>query len=213
MKTKRIGMTLIELLVVVGILVAMAGFVLPLLGGTVEKSSTDATLVSLTTVRDTIMGKGPLPGYFGDMQQLPQTIGNLYQNPNPNPNPAVRVFDCNTCKGWHGPYLQNQTGTYIINTLNTSNGFTTLYGADNDPAVIDAWGHPLVIQYPTVGTPAQQAQFARLVSAGADGKINTRADALYPSPTTDTSNSDRGDDVIIFLKRSDVPPTTAELEL
>jgi hypothetical protein len=117
-------------------------------------------------------------------------------------------FNPVTGRGWRGPYLLGAGGTYQVNAGNGFIGSATLqspeapYGAGGDPAVMDAWLHPIVIQAPSsVATtdPNQQAVYTRLVSAGQDGIIQTSPDILYPSPTQ------RGDDVVVFLMRADTP--------
>jgi hypothetical protein len=59
----------------------------------------------------------------------------------------------------------------------------------------------MVIQWPAVGTDAERKLYVRLVSAGPDGLLQTRADVLYPDPATD-----RGDDLVLFFRRADVQP-------
>jgi prepilin-type N-terminal cleavage/methylation domain-containing protein len=199
------GFTLVELLVVAMILVALAGILVPFFEKTFWDAPKQTTQVTLTNLRQIVMGNDASPGYFGDLRQLPETMADLFVTPSYLPT-ALQTFDRNAARGWRGPYVQNQTGTY---TVNATAGFTTGpnangtgnpgYGNANDPAVMDAWNHPVVLQIPTGGTGTPNPLYARLVSAGPDGVIQTPPDTLYPLPSA------RGDDLVIFLQRADTP--------
>ena len=102
-------------------------------------------------------------------------------------------------------------------------GQTTLfyaYGSAGEQALADPWGNPYVLQIPpseAFESPSEQLRFhfARLVSAGPDGVLQT------PCYTYDTLNAavrrglrlagrsatgsleSRGDDIVLFLDRSD----------
>ena len=73
------------------------------------------------------------------------------------------------------------------------------YQSDGDPAVLDTWGAPLVLQRPTAGTDEQRDQNVRLVSAGPNGVLE--AD---PAQLTPTDLTTRGDDLVLFLFVPDV---------
>ena len=62
------------------------------------------------------------------------------------------------------------------------------YGIAGDPAILDAWGKPLVIQ-------EADTDNARLISAGANRVLETD-----PANAVDV---DRGDDLVLFLLGSD----------
>ena len=190
------GLTLIELLIVVAILVALAAGVVVMLSRTTQNAQAVATAASLRTVRETIVGTEGRPGYLADMRCLPATMKDLFVKP-----AGAAAFDRFTARGWRGPYLAESTGKYVINS---GRGFLDAYGDDDDPALLDGWGNPIVIQRPSDASGADSAtrdQFTRLVSAGPDGKIETSPDVLYPDP-----NTGRGDDVVLFLTRTDVAP-------
>ena len=171
----RSALTLMELLVVLAILAALAAILVPLLsssmqitvskdasGNSITKSPQQiATEATMKQLRDTIAGTPDRPGYWndvlaysGDPNQLHITIGDLFNN-NRLPS-SLQQFNPNTRRGWRGPYLLNETGTYPDPTLqaNIVRGFTSDYGAKGDSAMIDAWGNPIVIQWPT-GTSIQ----------------------------------------------------------
>ena len=207
----RRGFTLVELIIVVAILVALACAVIPMIGSSLSTSQTQATKASLGALRDTIMGTSASPGYWGDLRQTPKTIADLFLVPTYLPATS-QTYNRNTGRGWRGPYVQNQSGTYILDADGISRGFTSLYTSSfydpsitsPDPAVLDPWGHPFVIQVPTLPPPAPSTEpmdrFVRLVSAGPDGIIQTSPDDSYPL------QSSRGDDVVIFLRRADTLP-------
>lgn len=105
--------------------------------------------------------------------------------------------------GWRGPYLSNGPGRFPAATTvmanghtATENGFyssggTPLYGISTDSTVLDGWGNPIVMQVTsspvapfTVSPPDASGavlatmSYAVLVSAGADGVLNTNDDVL-----------------------------------
>lgn len=193
-KKSRFAFSLLELVVVMAILVVLAGLVILEIGNFQEKASYATTKTTLNTVRDAINGASAGQGYRQDMrsfpttqptESLPGTLASLYVAP-----AGATLYNPVTRLGWHGPYLSGDTGTFQINV---GAGFTANYGAANDPAPVDAWNHPIVIQIPSDPT------YARLVSAGPDGTIQTPLTVLDP-PT-----SMRGDDVVLFLLRPDLP--------
>lgn len=199
-RPRRRGMTLLELIVVVAVLAVLAGMVVPLLQDTVETAQETGVRASLAALRDAVMGRPERPGFHTDLRRLPTTLAELWVNPDTDPGPGVILkypaFDINTRVGWHGPYLLAPGGSYAVNP---AAGFTIDYGNPGDPAVPDPWGRPIVMQRPTVGTIAERELYARLVSAGADGILQTPANVLYPTA------AQRGDDFVMFLKRADVP--------
>jgi hypothetical protein len=178
------------------ILAAIAGMVLPLYQNTASGAFTEATQVSLQNVREAIVGSAAGPGYFGDMGQLPATLKDLFVMP-----AGAAPFNPQTGRGWRGPYVSlSLTVSYAVDASGKS-GFTNTYGQNGDPAPADAWLRPLVLQIPTAATTtADQKTYARLVSAGPDGIIQTPGDVLYPTPAV------RGDDMVLFLYRPDVAP-------
>jgi prepilin-type N-terminal cleavage/methylation domain-containing protein len=198
---RRRGLTLLELILVVAVLAVLAGTVVPLLHDSMETAQDSGVRAGLTQLRDAVMGRGDDPGFHGDLRRLPTTLAELWVNPDTDPGPGVApkypAYDITTRVGWHGPYLRQPSGSYAVNL---PAGFTLDYGAPGDPAVLDSWGRPIVLQRPTVGTAAERELYSRLVSAGFDGILQTPAGVLYPTA------AERGDDVLMFLKRADVPP-------
>jgi prepilin-type N-terminal cleavage/methylation domain-containing protein len=218
---RRRGLTLLELLVVLVILISLATIVVPVIGTFGRKSQQVATRENLLQLQDLLMNR-----YMADMGELPRpgTAGIAAGRPN---HPQLRYLFVNpdnediaptsgatllSSRHWQAPYVRHAGARY---RLDTANNFTTAYGlADvmttdtppvisvpGDPTVLDAWGRPIVIQEPSTHgelTPdATDKTYARLVSAGANGKIDT-------SPTVRMPNAaQRGDDVVIFLFRHD----------
>jgi prepilin-type N-terminal cleavage/methylation domain-containing protein len=187
------GLTLVEIVVVVAILAILAGAIVPIVSHYAAESKVTATQASLAAVRDAIMGTTNAPGYLGDVGQLPTTMKDLLVQPT-----GVQSFNRDTNSGWHGPYLLNATGTYPRNDA---------YGQVGDPAILDAWGNAIVLQVPTAGsTPAINAAFARLVSAGQNGVLDTPLNTLDGLSNPYPSAGLRGDDVVLFVNHSDSDP-------
>jgi prepilin-type N-terminal cleavage/methylation domain-containing protein len=188
--------TLIEMVVVIAVLIILAALVLPNLADTKSQSMSTTTSASLTAVRDAITGSAAGPGFYADMGQLPVTLKDLFVAPT-WATPAMQQFNPQTGRGWRGPYVTlSLTLSYTVDASGKS-GFTNVYGNNGDPAPADAWLRPLVLQAPGT-TAAEQKTYARLVSAGPDGIIQTPANVDYPAP------ANRGDDLVQFLYRPDV---------
>lgn len=187
----RCGLTLLELLVVLVVLAALAGILLSRLSGDLRLNAggrewtaqETATQTTLNVVRDAILGGNTeTPGYREDVGTMPGILADLFRQP-----VGVPDFDPAYRRGWRGPYLQHQGARYSVDP---TRNFTADYGANGDPAVLDAWGNPVVIQQ--AGTPN-----IRLVSAGSDGVLHT---------LNDTDGTNRNDDVVLFLLREDPLP-------
>jgi len=185
---RRAGLTLLELLVVLVVLVALAVVVVPMLsdlrfGREGEERKTPQQIVTeqtLLQVRAAILGADGQKGLWPDLAQreadLPQTIAELFV-----PRVGWPDFDPNTRLGWRGPYLLSNGARY---------GATDAYGNADDPAVLDGWGWPIVIQIP-------DAEHIRLVSKGEDGVLDTPPAVNLPTLAA------CGDDVILFLRVAD----------
>ena len=108
-------------------------------------------------------------------------------------DPAYRL-------GWRGPYLvANNLSVY---TINTATGFLEQYGENGDPAVMDGWGNPIVIQCPSLlpggQLTADGSLDVRLVSAGPNGIVE-----INPAASTAallSGSSPTGDDVWISFE-------------
>ena len=190
----KAGLTLVELMVVAAILVIVSGALIPIMSGHLSYGRDKTARASLNTIRDAIMGTSDTPGYLGDTGRLPATLNDLFVKP-----AAVPPFDRESGIGWRGPYLLNGTGQYTI----TSSFAPYVNTSPPDTIVLDPWGNPFVLQRSTVGTPAVNDVFARLISAGPNGRIDTPQDfsgTPYPPP------SERGDDIVLFINRSDTYP-------
>lgn len=174
-RTFRAGLTLLELLIVLVVIAVLAGLVVPILTHHGDRSRTTATEASLSELRDVITQ------YWRDFDKsLPQSGGSspqtLYLFVNPDTygdgNPATtdqdQTYDPHYKLGWRGPYVSQATGTY---SESIADGFDSTYGTDGEPALIDAWGQPIVIQLPTPTTPG--LTIVRLLSAGPNGILDT----------------------------------------
>ena len=109
------------------------------------------------------------------------------------------------------------------------------YGSLGDPAFVDGWGNPIVLQWPvpqlTTDTVDVLAQYVRLVSAGVPTKnvsgtlysvidtltnnplLNNPANSAalpltpsYPTPSMPTLVNQRGNDLVLFILTQDLYP-------
>lgn len=191
----RRAFTLVEILVVLLILAAVAGVAVTMTSGQGQDAAQKATDVSLVRIREAILGGAEGPGYKSDRPdgRLPATVADLLRMP-----AMDQAFDPVSKLGWRGPYLRQQGATYTVQGT-----FTIAYGTTGDPAVLDGWGNPIVLQIPTSGADQDQNELnARLVSAGPDGVIQCAATSLTPA---DLDASGRGDDRVLFLSVADTP--------
>ncbi len=201
------GLTLFELLLVMGILLILGTLVVPVVGDRLGQSREDATRQSLMRVREVITDT-----YHNDMNDVPRPgssardagrpdhpqLAYLFWNPETHrdEDPLTRdydtTFDPVSRQGWRGPYLRHQ-GDGFVYTRDTDRGFDKWYGEPGDPAVLDGWGNPIVLQEPTEpeATEYDRRRHTRLVSAGPNGVIDTDPDVLFPD--------ERGDDLVLFL--------------
>jgi type II secretory pathway pseudopilin PulG len=174
LKRHSAGLTLIELLVVLMVLIAVAGIVLPNVtdlrfefAGERKSASQIATEKTLIEVRGAILGTDGKKGLWRDLGErevdLPRTISELFERRvEPPEEEWPATFDPNTRLGWRGPYVMDNGARYDTNDA---------YGNVDDPAILDGWGRPIVIQ--GYGT-----QEIRLVSGGPDRDLDTADDNL-----------------------------------
>ena len=131
-------------------------------------------------------------------------------------------------RGWNGPYV---TRARLGEFPAEAPGFfrhadpKRPYGIPGEPAILDPWDNPYILQVPPAdafrnageATEQQRFQYARLVSAGPDGALQT---PCYPESnskgarrdgrlagrreTADDTAETRGDDIVLFLLRADI---------
>jgi len=195
-------MTALELVVVLGILVALASLVTPLVNSSVatpqgEKSAEQiATETSIAEVREVIMGGPSGAGMWTDVGQradyLPRSVSWLFSETPPFPN--LGSFDPISRTGWRGPYLTNSSGRDLL----------------GEATVVDGWGTPLELQvdFDQDGIVTDtEARYARIVSAGVNGVIDTPATTSDMRPGTNSAQeltlSESGDDIVVFLRTAD----------
>ncbi len=201
----RLGLTLMELVVVLAVIAALGSIVVANLSQSLAGSREVVVRSTLGELRTAV-----LDHYRHDMYEtLPRPVdpsrldhpqlAYLFVNPELNPStnsPAALqtwTFDPVSRRGWRGPYVRDAgVGRYVVNELT---GFTRRYGEAGDPMPLDPWGGPVVLQepQPTGVPPAEAARYARLVSAGPNGVLDTPPDVLVPSL------AEQGDDLLLYL--------------
>jgi len=206
------GMTLIELTVVLLILVALAGLVIPYIGGTSRKALCDATDVSMANIKKVIMGRY----YLDTLGAYPSDSNNTNYSLNYLFNAGGRAdFDLDSQVGWNGPYLQSglilkdgeeyspaNLGSFASNGTHMHIAF-----ADGQSVVLDSWGRPFILQVTGCsnwGISTITGNCARLVSAGfgygiglENGSIDTQI--LDDTGTTALEQHRQNDDRILYL--------------
>lgn len=206
-RPQRGGLTMLELMVVLGVLLVLSTLVIPVIGSRMEQSQELATASSLQRIRDMLVDT-----YLDDLDNLPRPGIGAQQAGRPDHpqlaylfiNPLTHLdgdattrdhdvtFDPISRRGWRGPYLLHQ-GDGFVYSIDPGPGFGLRYGQSGDPAVLDGWGNPIVLQEPVVPgmSDYERRRHARLVSAGPNGVIDTDPDQLFPTDT--------GDDLVLFL--------------
>ncbi len=160
------------------------------------------------------------------------------------------TWDAARSRGWRGPYVRGKVGAFPareaagggfypdVSSLYLPDWFAShrdasIYGFAGEPALLDPWGNPYVLQVPppqaftngnvSAVSPAVRFAYSRLVSAGADGKLDTPC--FFVNATNDAAigvwnertrriarqagliDGDdrflRGDDIVLFLLRND----------
>ena len=216
----RSGLTLLELTVVLVILIGLAGVLVPLVTSTGDDARKTTTRATLKSLRDAVLTyyqdmKGITVGTAGETG-IPRTLADLQIQPTGTP-----TYNAVTKLGWRGPYLQQATGRFDLasNDLdkNSFNPPDHPYGDPTkvppDPAFLDGWGSPIVLQWPTSGEGGStdigdRAKYVRLVSAGdkssSTGKHRIDTDL---SQCADVRGADKiGMDMVLFIRVQDKYP-------
>ncbi len=205
------GLTIIELLLTLTVLSIVGMIAVPTLSRRSERADTQITLQSMAAVRTAV-----LTDYRADMfESLPFPLAPrrvqhpqlkyLYDNPaaftaaEPESIEATSLwtYDPVSSRGWSGPYIDHASGVRARYRVDSARGFTGHYGEPGDPCPVDAWGNPIVLQQPVAGGSVHSnvsTRYARLVSAGRDGILQTPLNVLEPAPTQ------IGDDLVLYLR-------------
>ncbi|MEZ6106268.1 MAG: type II secretion system protein [Pirellulaceae bacterium] len=110
---------------------------------------------------------------------------------------TLNTWDPRFSLGWRGPYVLERTGGYEVDTAQ-GNQFTTQYGKNGDPCLLDAWQRPIVVQHPSWGHPTKFGSF-RPVAMDTSRPIPTHPPNCSLNPTTSSS----------LLNSTDVEPRMA----
>lgn len=228
------GFTILELMIVLAILAALAAAVVPMVGSNVEDAKETAAKVSVQAVRDAYMDRFVRDMKYTEWFQNNFDnvyVHDLMANSRINQSSSASgSYDVAARKGWNGPYLDPSRSApfparngmnplfatnYQARNFYSSSG-AALYGDEGASipyiAANDPWGNPIVLQIPVAGAfnfskiyPAAptaeqiketRLRFGRVLSAGPNGVIETTFNNAIAS--------NRGDDIVIFLNRSDV---------
>ena len=203
-------------------------------GTVCSDSNTTVARATLHALRDSVMGSATGCGYLSDMKHAPgfqRASLRLHDLFEPSSYPAFATYDPETQRGWRGPYLM---AAAVENTNASRNGLFpaaderrfqgdrtflergffydsshSYYGVTNDVAAADPWGNPIVLQIPPASAfclsanDVKQFRYARLVAAGPDGVLQSPRDRLA-GMQADGTCALRGDDLILFLNRTDM---------
>ncbi len=206
---RRSAFTLAEMFIVLTIVAALGLMAIPALARRQARASIQTTRQTLKHVRRVVMNDfredmyETLPFPFDPSRVEHPQLKFLYDSPaayaafDPNSLEANRKWDYDptTGRGWSGPYL-NQSLERPIYQVDADKGFTSNYGTTGDPAPIDGWGKPIVLQQPvmTGGVFSKTSVVhARLVSAGPNGVIDTPPTIMEPS------SAQVADDILVYL--------------
>lgn len=241
-KSHASGLTLVELVVVVAILACIAGMVsLNLTPGQITFGGAGgnrtaghiATKSTMDGLKAAMFGSSGSSGYWQDMNQdmwfWPRYADWLSRPPTDaadlsgaSPESAayfntMMSYSASRRVGWRGPYVQFQGQTI---PLDTARGYTArLGGGSGASAPVDAWGNPIVMQWPLTYMGASITDFgnargnaamstfissnSRWVSAGPDGILQTELNItnLQTYAQVLANPSLVGDDVVVWLQQ------------
>jgi type II secretory pathway pseudopilin PulG len=223
-KTLQSGMTLLEITVVLLVLIALAGLVVPYVGGTGGAAMCKATDATLQAVKQAIMGGAAGPGYYADTLGSYPAIDKAstgYNLKYLSERGSWDDYNPKTGVGWRGPYLS--TGGPVSGTL-LHDSFGTVFNpgalatdayvhvdikTDTGAQVFDGWHRPIVLQIPYYddddegpNTADYHPENARLVSAGPGNGLGSN-EAAIDTTIQSPDASDRGDDRVLFLNIAD----------
>ena len=197
----RYGFSMAEIVLVLIVLVGLAAMVVPLLDeiqittptGETKTEKQIITEAAMRTIRDAIMGTPTKPGAWPDLGQRPD---KFLLDPNllladisvvRSIDASINVYDPVRKSGWRGPYLTGKR------------------------ELTDAWGNSFVIQIDFDGNgvvDSYEAKYARLVSSGQDGVLDTQVtDGYLPGDNvpvaTEIDMHECGDDIVLFFRVAD----------
>jgi len=215
------GITLLELTVVLLVLVALAGLTIPYVAGTGQMARCQATDATLQEIKRAIMGGPSGPGFYGDLlgyypKKTKSTAADynlhfLLSQPTDASWGSMNKYNRKTAVGWRGPYLQGgrTTGANAFNDVfNSTTNLTGKVHVDvsNSTQIMDTWDRPVILQVPyDTSVSNYNLKYARLVSAGPDGVIDTKI-AYDGTGGALPDASDRNDDRVLYLKKPDPYP-------
>src|SRR4030042_1343905 len=129
-KMKNYGFTIIEIVIVIAIIALITGILTPIIFKYLDEAHETATLEEMTNIRDAIIGKKGIGGYYNDVREFPPmwvtdgryvycgllalskittAYGPLYPCKKngqvfPYSGPLMPVSG-NSVTGWRGPYM------------------------------------------------------------------------------------------------------------
>jgi type II secretory pathway pseudopilin PulG len=175
------GFTIVELLVVLLVLVGLAGVAISVSGVAWNQAESSLGLTQLVEAQKAVQR------FEFDNRRWPMRLSELSIQPADLPaHDPIRGF------GWRGPYLSPVRGVYAVDA---EQGFLADYGNSGDPVPLDLFDRALVLQRPDA-----QGRYLRVVSAGANGKLETPAQENYPA------RSICGDDALLYIREADLRP-------